>query len=254
LIADLRHQLGRPLVVGHRGAMTYVPENTIASFERGVQLGADVVELDLHLTSDGVPVVIHDDTLDRTTDGHGAVARTSLAEIRALDAGAWFAAEYAGARVPTLDEALEWSRSRQVPLAIELKGFPRPDPLLAERVVEALHRHAATERGVVISFDHPTLTRIRALAPQVRCGALYVGRPADGPALARAAGADMLLPQWRYLMAEDVVAAHAANLTVQPWESSDLQALRSLVAMGVDGVTSNSPDIARQAVESNAIT
>src|SRR5215218_3697295 len=93
---------GRPLIVGHRGAMGYAPENTFAAYERAVALGADAVECDVHLSADGVPVVIHDHTLDRTTSGRGLVRDHTLAQLRALDAGAFFGPEFAGQRLPTL--------------------------------------------------------------------------------------------------------------------------------------------------------
>src|SRR5215213_901611 len=102
MFSQLARRAGRPLIVGHRGAMGYAPENTLASFERAVALGVDAVECDVHLSADGVPVVIHDHTLDRTTDGHGLVADHTLAQLKALDAGAWRGAEFAGQRLPTL--------------------------------------------------------------------------------------------------------------------------------------------------------
>src|SRR5919202_3540380 len=95
----LEQERGRVKVVGHRGAMGHCPENTLASFARALELGADWIECDVHLSRDGVPVVIHDETLDRTTDGHGLVAEHTLAELKQLDAGAWFGAAYAGQRI-----------------------------------------------------------------------------------------------------------------------------------------------------------
>src|SRR5215471_12590471 len=108
----LERERGRVWVVGHRGAMGYCPENTLASFERGLELGADWIELDVHLSRDGQLIVIHDETLDRTTSGHGLVRDHTLAELKRLDAGAWFGAEYAGQRIPTLDEVLDWAHRR----------------------------------------------------------------------------------------------------------------------------------------------
>ncbi len=245
MIERWRQELGRPVVVGHRGAMAEAPENTLASFQRAVELGADVVELDVHASADGVPVVIHDDTLERTTDGQGPVARLPLAALRALDAGSWFGPQFAGERVPTLDEALEWSRGR-VPLAVEIKGSPCPTPDLVDAVVRALQRHAALERAIVIAFDHPALRLARELEPRLHCGVLYECRPVDAPALAKAAGAEALLPHWSFVTPEDVQAAHEAGLALQPWETSDPVVLERLFAAGVDGVASNRPDVARQ--------
>src|SRR5919204_3658410 len=102
----LREERGRVWVVGHRGAMGYCPENTMISFARAVELGADWVELDVHLTRDGALAVIHDETLERTTNGKGLVREHTLDELKRLDAGSWFAPAYAGERIPSLDEEL----------------------------------------------------------------------------------------------------------------------------------------------------
>lgn len=253
MITALRKSLNRPVVVGHRGAMSYAPENTIASFQRALELGADVVEFDVHLTADGVPVVIHDTTLNRTTDGQGPVSQMHLAELRALDAGSWFSDDFAGERIPTLDEALAWAHSH-LPVAVELKGTPRPVPLLVERVVEALRRHVMLERAIVISFDHPALAQARRFEPSLHSGLLYACRPVDAPALARGVGSEALLPHWSYVVADDVALAHAAGMSVQPWESSSREVISALLAAGVDGVASNRPDVARRIVERRRVS
>src|SRR5918912_617430 len=128
----LEQERGRVWVVGHRGAMGHCPENTLASFERGLDLGADWVELDVHLSRDGALVVIHDETLERTTNGAGLVKDHDLAELRRLDAGAWFGPEFAGQRLPTLDEALAWAVRRGLVLDVELKNGPVFYPGLEE--------------------------------------------------------------------------------------------------------------------------
>src|ERR1700694_5632211 len=110
----------RVWVVGHRGAMGHRPENTIASFEHALDLGAEWIELDVHLTRDGALAVIHDEAVDRTTDGHGLVRDHTLAELKQLDAGAWFDPAYAGQRIPTLDEILAWACDRGTVVDIEI--------------------------------------------------------------------------------------------------------------------------------------
>src|SRR5579864_6905519 len=113
----LRAERGRVWVVGHRGAMGHCPENTLASFERGLELGADWIELDVHLSRDGELIVIHDETLERTTNGHGLVRDHTLADLQALDAGD-------GQRIPTLNEVLTWARERGAVVDIEIKNAP----------------------------------------------------------------------------------------------------------------------------------
>ena len=233
-------------VVGHRGAMGHCPENTPASFERGLELGADWIELDVHLSRDGALVVIHDETVDRTTDGHGAVRDHTLAELKALDAGGWFGPEYAGQRIPTLDEVLAWARRCNTIVDIEIKNAPVYYAGIEAAVVDAVRRHDMTEQVIVISFDHAAVKQVKALEPRVATGVLFAGRPVDGGlGMARQAQADAVLPHWAYVTETDVAAAHAAGLSVAPWASSDPDVLRQLIAAGVDAIGTNHPDVLR---------
>lgn len=232
---------GRTRVFGHRGAMGYAPENTMASFRKAVELGVDAIELDVHLTRDSEVVVVHDANLERTTSGRGLVRDHTLAEVRTLDAGASFGPAFAGERVPTLDEVLAWARDRCV-LDIEIKGDPLPYPGIEARVAELIRAQGMEDRTIVISFDHPTVRRVKELAPELATGVLYGCRPVDAVALARAANADALLPHWSYCQPEDVARAHGAGLSVHAWATSEPTEIRVLLAMGVDSICSNHPD------------
>ena len=233
---------GRPLVVGHRGAMGHAPENTFASFERALELGAGVVELDIHLSRDGQIVVIHDERLERTTDGRGLVGEHSLAELRRLDAGSWFARCFAAQRIPTLDEVLAWARDRTY-LAIEIKNGPVFYELIEAKLVELLARHRMRERALIISFDHYALRRVRELDDGLLTGLVYACRPVDQVAMAGAAGAGVLQPHWSFVTPEDVATAHAAGLKVNAWATSEPTELRRLLQAGVDAVTTDYPDV-----------
>jgi glycerophosphoryl diester phosphodiesterase len=233
---------GRPLIVGHRGASGYAPENTLASFGLALEQGADVVELDVHLSRDGEVVVIHDERLERTTDGRGFVHQHTLAELKRLDAGAWHEPRFAGERLPALSEVLEWAAGRAY-LAIEIKNAPIFYDGIEAAIVEQLDRHRMRERALVISFDHVALRRVRELDPGLQTGAIYACRPADQIALALATGVQVLEPQWSFVRPDDVAAAHAAGLRVSTWATSEPEALRRLVAAGVDGIATNHPDV-----------
>ncbi len=245
----LAQKTGRPLVIGHRGAMGYRPENTMPSFEHALALGADCVEFDVHLTRDGVPVVIHDDTVERTTNGQGLVRDHTLSELQRLEAGTWFGPEYAGARIPTLDEVLEWARLSGMVVDVEIKNAPIYYAGIEEAVVAALRRAGMGDQAVVSSFDHHAVKRVGELDPDLVLGVLYGARPADaGLCLAQLVGAQVLLPHEAYARAADIQAAHAAGLTVVPWTTSDPERICELIAAGVDGVCSNHPDVVRQTV------
>ncbi|MGO1539855.1 MAG: glycerophosphodiester phosphodiesterase [Leucobacter sp.] len=151
-------------IISHRGAAAVAPENTLAATGLAIELGADFVEVDLQLTSDGVPVLMHDDTVDRTTSGSGAVGSYTYEEIRTLDAGQWFSAEYAGERVPTLEEFIQLIASSPTGALIELKGdWPE------ERIIEAadlLRSHNMLNTVALQSFELPTLEMLHEAAPE----------------------------------------------------------------------------------------
>src|SRR2546425_868141 len=176
----------RPLRVAHRGASARAPENKLAAFREAIRLEADAIELDVQLSADGVPMVIHDDTVDRTTNGHGTVATIASRDLRRLDAGAWFSSRFRGERIPTLEEALECARGR-CGLNIEIKEPPaagrktlrvarrpagdRPDAI-ARAVARAVACTGFRDLLVVSSFSGQALQYARAAMPGVRLGFL----------------------------------------------------------------------------------
>jgi glycerophosphoryl diester phosphodiesterase len=161
-----------PLILGHRGAAAYAPENTLAAFRRALELGADGFELDVTLSADGVPVVIHDDTVDRTTDGSGAVARLTLAQLKQLSAGKKFGPEFAGEHVPTLAEVFA-AFSQPAIINVELKRDPSPGRELAAKVVALIHEHQVARRVILSSFYYDNLQRIKQLDAALPVGLLY---------------------------------------------------------------------------------
>src|SRR5262249_6888965 len=154
-----------------------------------VAQGVDAIECDVHLSADGVPVVIHDPTVDRTTNGHGAVANLTLAQLRALDAGGRFGPAVAGAPIPTADELLAWANGR-IRVVVELKGTQNPS--LVPRTLDLIRQYDVIEDTLVISFDHVALRDVRALVPEILTGALYHARLADPVGVAAACAADAL--------------------------------------------------------------
>lgn len=239
----LRRPAGAPLLrVGHRGAKGHAPENTLSSFTVAAGMGVNVVETDVHLSKDGQVVLIHDHTVNRTTNGRGYVKDMTLAELKALDAGSWYDQRFAGERIPVLDELLVWARDR-VAIAIEIKNGPIYYPGIVEQVIAALRRHAMLRQAILISFDHLAVREAKTLAPEVAAGILYVGGLADPVGAARAAGADALHPHWAYVTADLVRTAHAAGLAVSAWNPNDLPTLRMLNELGVDSVGTDYPEL-----------
>lgn len=240
---------GKVLVVGHRGAPGYAPENTMASFEKALELGADLLELDIQLSRDGELVVMHDADVSRTTDGQGRIAEMSLAEIRQLDAGAWFGARFCGQRVPMLTEVLAWAKGR-TPLVIEIKRRLRPVPGIEKKLLEALHDHEMLDDVMVTSFDHLSVKLVKELESSLATGIHYNARLVDPVGVARAALADSVRFNWRYWTAEVVDEVHAANLnTNTAYPGSDEKEMASLVQLGLDSICTDYPDKLRAYVD-----
>jgi glycerophosphoryl diester phosphodiesterase len=238
---------GRVIVLGHRGAMGHAPENTMASFRRALELGADAVELDVRLSRDGHVVVMHDASVDRTTNGSGRIAELDLEEIKALDAGGAFAPDFRGERIPTFAEVLAWAVD-QTELVVEIKGDPEPDPGVLEKTIRLIGEHGMSGRTMVISFHHPTVRRCRDLDGDIATGILYGGRLADPAAAAREAAADSVRPAARLVTPELARGLHAAGLAVSPWTVNETAGMGELISMGVDSIATNYPDRLRALV------
>jgi glycerophosphoryl diester phosphodiesterase len=229
----------RPLVIAHRGASGRLPENTLPAYELAVELGADMIEVDLHRTRDGAIVVTHDEDL-RGLGGAGEIADATLAEVRALDAGG-------GARVPTLDELLDGFGAR-IALNLELKRGTRAEyEGLEAAALAALEARGLVERTLFSSFYDPVLARLRALSGAVRIGLLVSRRFPDGWAgRARRVGAEALHPELALVTPELVRAAHGEGLAVNVYTVDAPADLARLVALGVDGIFTNHPDRLRR--------
>jgi glycerophosphoryl diester phosphodiesterase len=227
-------------VVAHRGASGHAPENTLAAFHRAAELGAVFIETDLQISRDAHIVVIHDDRLDRTTTGRGPVRERTLAELRELDAGSWYDPRFAGERIPTLEEVLEFSRQSDVVFYLEIKpGAPWG---VEQAVVGALRSAGETTRAVVLSFDAATLAAVRRLEPTLMTGYLYDRRQPDAVQRALELGARQLAPRGDLVTPELVAEARRNGLQVVTWTINQPEHMRALAAAGVDGIMTDYPD------------
>jgi glycerophosphoryl diester phosphodiesterase len=232
-IYEQARQSGRPLIGGHRGNPAEHPENTLASFRSAIDCGVDLIECDVHLSSDGHAVVIHDHTLDRTTNGTGLVRQRTIEELRALDAGR-------GEKLPLLEEVIELARDR-VGLCVEIKQIPIPYPGLEEQLVSQLRAADTLEQTCVVSFHHPSLLALKKLEPALQCGILEGARPVDPVALLTAAGADIYSPHWGAMDPELVATVHAHGSAVGVWTVDDAAAVAWCRLCGPDSVFTNRP-------------
>lgn len=204
----------RPHLSGHRGNSLHAPENTLPALDAVRAAGGDAAEIDVVLTADGEIVVLHDLLVDRTTDGTGAVADLTLAEIRGLDAGAWFGPGFAGTAVPTLTEALDWARRHDAVLEVEVKE-KRNLAGMADALAHALADPADRDRAMLISFDHRWLGTLKDRLPQVLTGGIVHERYGDPLAVARSARLDQLSIDLAVWDDEQAGALREAGITLR---------------------------------------
>ena len=243
------------ILYGHRGARFEAPENTLTGFRHALRNGITAFEFDVHLSADDQLVVIHDPTVDRTTNGSGAVAAMTVAELARLDARSIFPEWPEPAGVPTLTEVLDTIGGAD-DMEIEIKT-DRPDRLqrVAELVLAAVRRYDIASRATVTSFDPVALEAVARLAPGQRRGFIARFETPDDLATAVRVGASHCAIPIKTGSAERVREAHAAGLRVTGWQGNSREDVQTLLAWGVDAITSDYPTLARSVLrESGAMT
>jgi glycerophosphoryl diester phosphodiesterase len=249
----------RVLNFAHRGASYDAPENTLAAFRLAREIEADGVELDVQASKDGEAVVIHDFAVDRTTDGQGLVRDKTLAELKELDAGSWFDGpsinsgrrQFAGQCIPTLQEVIV-EVGHQLLLNIELKAKVFGSADLVAEVVRLIEDHNLVHRAIVSSFNPLALRRVKRLNPRIKTGLLYFF---DLPAnLVRAllialADPDALHPEKRLVTQKYMSWAKERGYRVNVWTVDEPAEMKRLIALGMDSIITNRPDVLRKVLE-----
>lgn len=247
---------GRVLNFAHRGASHDAPQNTLAAFRLAREMGADGVELDVQASKDGEAVVIHDFTVDATTDGPGAVKDKTLAELKELDAGSWFDARFAGQRIPTLQEVIV-EVGHQLLLNIELKTKGLGSAGLVAEVVRLIEDHNLVHRAIVSSFNPLPLRQVKRLNHHIPTGLIYsFDRPANlfRTLLLLLAGPDALHPEKHLVTQEYMTWAQERDYRVNVWTVDEPAEMERLIVLGVDGIITNHPDILRKVLEEKGKT
>ncbi len=239
-----------PLVCAHRGRSGVAPENTLAAFEAAVQVAADFLELDVRHSADGEIVCIHDATVDRTTDGSGAVAEMTLAQIQSLDAGSWKGEQFAGERIPLLRDVLK-SIARRIVVDIEIK-----DRGIAQKVVGLVREAEALRRVTVVSFEPADLRAARDAEAALACGLITVGPGANTPSAvatlissALDCGANFISCLHTNVTETLVRECHLMGLALMAWTMDEPEDIRRMIELQVDGLVSNYPERALQMLE-----
>lgn len=237
------------LVIAHRGASGEAPENTLAAFQRAIEANVDFVELDIHFSRDGEMMVIHDQTVDRTTSGQGKVSDLTRQEIQALDAGSWFSGEFRGEKVPTLEEVVELVKPTSVGLLIEIKkgsGLPQG---FEERLTETIRRHELQSRVMIQSFDHDAVGAVKKADTSLAVAVLMDYSSPDPGSEARAVGAGTLALKSNLVTKEVVEQAHRSGLRLFVWTVNGVIDMRKMLTLGVDGIITDYPKRLHQTMD-----
>ncbi len=237
-------------VIAHRGASGYAPETTLEAYRLALQMGVDGIELDVHRLRDGVIVAIHDPEVDRTTNGKGRISELTLAELKTLDAGSWFnkefpqkaRQEYAGLRVPTLQEIIDLTKESPVELHIEIKNPEHYPPDLEATLLSVIYSNRMETRVRFLSFSSQSLRKIKTLDSSIRTALLISGSGVDPVGAALQIAADELALRHNLATVAIIDGAHRSGLSVSVWTVDKEAHLQRMIRMGVDGIITNYPD------------
>ena len=243
--------MNKTLNIAHRGASGYFPENTILAFQKAVELGCDGIETDVQLTKDNIPVIIHDEFVDRTTDGKGLVKDYTLCELRKLDAGINFNKKYEGLKIPTLDEFLSLAKENNIMINIEIKNGVIQYKDIEKIIIEKLYEYKMEGRTILSSFDHYCIRRCKEIDKNIKVGLLYMCGMYMPEKYAKFLGADALHPLFYNALHEEVVKGiKKEGILLNPFTVDDEKYMLALLKMGVDGIITNYPDKLKRVKES----
>lgn len=229
------------LIFAHRGASYHCPENTMASFIKAAQLGADGIELDVQLSSDDVPVVIHDPTLHRTTSGYGNVNSKKIVELKALDAGGWFSQEFLNETIPTLNEVLVWAKDTSLIINIELKSRGL-ETALENKVIELIEKHHVQERVIVSSFWKSSLEKIKQQNEKLQTALLLEKPSKKSISFAKKISVEAIHPNYKNITKAFVDNTHRNKLRMRPYTVNDKRGMLRLFRWNVDAIITDRPD------------
>jgi len=239
--------LKRPTVFAHRGSSAYAPENTLAAFEMAVEQGADAIELDVKLSGDGQIIVIHDDTVDRTTDGTGRVGAMTLSELKDLDAGSYFNTKFKTEKIPTLEDVFE-TFGKRIFINIEIKNYTTPLDDLPERVISLINKFDLEDNVILTSFNFIALIRTRDHDQNIPVGLLTpagVASLAVTSKLVRFGPSVALHPSFVDVKPKLIQSLHRARSRIHAYTLKEADDMRQLFRLGVDGIITSNPPLAK---------
>ncbi|MBT2688895.1 glycerophosphodiester phosphodiesterase [Bacillus sp. ISL-47] len=231
-------------IFAHRGVSGHYPENTMAAFQAALEAGADGIELDVQIAKDGKLVIIHDETVDRTTNGTGCIKDLTYDEIMQLDAGGWFAAANAGETIPELETVFQWAirDGNGLMINVELKNDRIEYQGLEEKVIELIQRYGLEDRVILSSFNAESLKRVREVHPALQTGYLITGVPEDAMRVAKKIGADSIHCEEAFALSEYGREARRAGFPLRVYTVNDETRSDFLAKAGVEVIMTDFPE------------
>lgn len=241
--------MSKPIVIAHRGASERAPENTLSAFKKALEMGVEGIELDVQLSLDGHIVVIHDEMVDRTSNGKGLVKDKTLEELKSLDFGSWLLNDFKGEKIPTLEEVFEFLGNWKGLINIEIKNGPVFYPGIEEKVNRAIERFNLIDNVIVSSFNHYSLVEIKKLNRRLKTGILYVAGLYEPWEYVKRLGADAIHPLFYSTLPEIVNGSRKNGILVNPWTVDNPRSIKEIAHMGVSGIITNVPDVALEVIK-----
>jgi len=233
----------KTLNIAHRGFSGKYPENTMRAFDEAVKAGCDGIETDLHMTKDGILVICHDETINRTTDGSGNIAEYNYNELSKFDAGIKYGQEFQGEKIPSLDEFLAYVKDRDLLINLELKNNVIDYERMEERVIKKIYEYKLNTRVILSSFNHYSMIKAKKIDSKIKTGLLYSESIYNVHKYAKKLKADALHPFYQYVFDENIVKKiHDMGISINAWTVDSEIHMKKLINLGIDGIITNYPD------------
>ncbi|MTI48597.1 glycerophosphodiester phosphodiesterase [Sporosalibacterium faouarense] len=239
----------KTFVIAHRGASGHAPENTMISFQKAIDMGADGIELDVHISKDDKLIVCHDERVDRTTNGIGFIKDLTLDEIKKLDAGYWYDKKYANEKIPTLEEVLYLFQGKDILINIELKNGIIQYDKIEEKVIRVLEKFKLMDRTIISSFNHYSLIKIKEINSSIKTGALYMCGLVNPWDYVIRLNIDVIHPIYFALYPDLIKKCKERNVEINTYTVNCDEDMKKVIDLGVNGIITNYPDKAKKILE-----
>lgn len=226
----------------HRGASGRYPENTILAFEKALEFGANGIETDVQMTKDGILVLMHDEMVNRTTDGIGFVKDFTFSEIKKLDAGSYFSKEYVNEKVTSVEELLLMVKGKNIILNFEIKNNIIEYPNIEEKLLDIIYRYGMQKNVIISSFNHYSMVKIKKLSSEIKTGLLYMENLYCPEKYAKYVGAEAIHPYYYSVNREIVNKVKQEGIMINTFTVNDTNYMKYLMDLGVDGIITNYPE------------